>query len=229
MLGRNRKKQRQRRAGRRCYIQDSLPEGAGVSFRCEKRDKGKALALEVEKAEGKNPGRSIGYILKGETGQKMKSPDGLPGKQNKHCAHVFRGPVNVENYVVEVCGAKEFEERYLTGVLDAVLKLYDKKSEGIVFRVRVTDLECLEKDLGKCFDKKPVTLQPLSQPKFNPEFYMKKPHKDAVFWTYGYYVDSKGHVHKNMAGVNGRKFYWRHADFKMESCMAEPSTKSSGR
>lgn len=297
--------------GRQCYIQDSLPEGTRVSFRFERRDRGKAIALEVEKAEGKNPGCSIGYILKGEAGPKMKSPDGLPGKQNKHCAHVFREPANVENYVVEVCGAKEFEEEYLTCVLDAVLKLYDKnkegtyqqyreeygkfkrgegnqffpvyysllsyeencedslllspacitreiyvrmlsdmagdkksceksgrlcpacalfgtfrkdkKSEGIVSRVRVTDLECLEKDLRKCFDKKPVTLQPLSQPKFNPEFYMKKPHKDAVFWTYDYYVDSKGRVHKNMAGVNGRKFYWHHADFRMESCTAEPS------
>lgn len=51
----------------------------------------------------------------------------------------------------------------------------------------------------------------------------EKPDKDAVFWTYEYYVDSKGNVHKNRAGVNGRKFYWHHADFKMEDCTAEPN------
>lgn len=98
-----------------------------------------------------------------------------------------------------------------------------RKNGNVTSRIRVTDLKCLERDTGKCFDTKPITLQTLSQPKFNPEFYMEKPDKDAVFWTYEYYVDSKKIIHKNEAGVNGRKFYWHHPNFNMEKCMAEPS------
>ncbi len=298
--------------GIKCYIQDSLSEGTKVAFDYKGRGKSKAIALNVKRAEKKDSNRSIGYLLKGETGPEMKDrSNGLPMKQNKHCAHVFRQPADVDNQVISVCGNKDFDQDYLTGILDAVLKLYDrnkagaygeyrteyekfkegkgnrffpvyystlsyggsgnkvdslmlspacitreiytrmlsdmvgdKKSceksgklcpacalfgtfrdgkESVVSRIRVVDLECLEQDNCKCFDAAPVTLQPLAQPRFNPEFYMKKPDKDAVFWTYEYYVDSKGHVHKNMAGVNGRKFYWHHADFKMENCTAEPN------
>lgn len=295
--------------GYQCYIQDSFPEGAQVTFNYERRNRGKPLALEVKKAEGKVPRRSIGYILKGEAGPEMKdSTTGLPAKQNKHCAHVFRQPADVDKQVVMIGGKESFGQDYLTGILDAVLKLYDKNKAGaygeyrteyekfkegngntffpvyysmlsysgnqevslmlspacitreiytkmlsdmvgdkksceksgklcpacalfgtfregkesVTSRIRVADLECLEQDSRKCFDAAPVTLQALSQPKFNPEFYMKKPDEDAVFWTYEYYVDSRGCIHKNMAGVNGRKFYWHHADFKMENYTAKP-------
>lgn len=296
--------------GIQCYTQDFLPEGTKVTFDYNRRDRGKALALNVKKAEDHAPGRSIGYILKGEAGPEMKDRStGLPVKQNKHCAHVFRQPADVDKQVIRVCGKENFGQDYLIGILDAVLKIYDKNKAGayaeykreyeefkegkgnrffpvyystlsysgdkvdslmlspacitreiytrmlsdmvgdkksceksgklcpacalfgtfrdgkesVVSRIRVADLECLEQDNHKCFDAAPVTLQPLSQPRFNPEFYMKKPDKDAVFWTYEYYVDSRGRVHKNMDGVNGRKFYWHHADFKMENYTAEPS------
>lgn len=309
--------------GRQCYIQDSLLEGEKVNFIYKEREsgRGKPLALKVGPYQKTQSRKSVGYILKGEKGPDMKDRNtGLPGKQNKHCAHVFREPANIENQVLSVGGKKEFSEGYLTSILDAVLTLYDKNCEGsykeyreqykkfkagngnqffpvyfstisygnstlpyrrngrnadvlflspacitrevytrklshmagdkksceksgrlcpacamfgtfrenkeeksVTSRVRVADLECMEQDPSKCFDKKPVTLQPLSQPKFNPEFYMKKPDKDAVFWTYEYYVDSSGNVHKNTSGINGRKFYWHHADFKMEKCTAEPS------
>lgn len=295
--------------GYQCYIQNSLPEGTRVAFKYERRDRGKPLALNVKRAGGKATGCSIGYILKGEAGPEMKDcTTGLPLKQNKHCAHVFRQPDSKDKQVVRVNGKENFGQDYLNGILDAVLKLYeknkkeaygeykekyeefkkgngnqffpvyystlyyggnqeeclmlspacitreiytrmlsdmvgDKKSceksgklcpacalfgtfregkENVTSRIRVTDLECLELDSRKCFETAPVTLQTLSQPKFNPEFYMKKPAEDAVFWTYEYYVDSKGRVHRNMAGVNGRKFYWHHADFKMRNCTAGP-------
>lgn len=306
--------------GRQCYIQnkpsDGLLEGTKVTFEFHRRDRGKALALKVRKADHavkKTKGREIGYILKGEKGPEMKdSATGLPSKQNKHCAHVFREPANIEGQVVLIRGEKEFDEKELTAILDAVLSLYDKNKKSpykeyreqyekfkkgggerffpvyystlsygmkkgyvdslllspacitrevynrrlsdmmgdkksceksgrlcpacalfgtfrenkddknVTSRIRVTDLECTEKDLKKCFEKKPVTLKPLSQPKFNPEFYMKKPDKDAVFWTYEYYVDSRGNLHENTAGINGRKFYWHHPDFEMKNCTAEP-------
>jgi len=51
---------------------------------------------------------------------------------------------------------------------------------------------------------------------------MHKPDEDAVFWTYEYYVDSKGKIHQNQSGINGRKFYWHHPFFSMEKCKAEP-------
>lgn len=333
--------------GRQCYIQDSLAEGEKVTFTCKVRKMvsknggagekraGKPLALDVKacREAGPQKGRSTGYILKGEAGPEMKDREtGLPTIQNKHCAHIFREPGNIEAQVIKVHGEKEFNAAYLESILDAVLTIYekngvsiykeyreryaefkkgngnrffpvyyslitygrdkeyggsliekqrepqkrdhgrdnkyvdslmlspacitreiytrmlsdmagDKKSceksgrtcpacalfgtfrkggSNITSRIRVTDLECLESDLGKCFDKKPITLQPLSQPKFNPEFYMERPDEDAVFWTYEYYVDSNGIIHKNTAGVNGRKFYWHHADFDMKKCTAEP-------
>lgn len=300
--------------GRQCYIQDKFPdgsdllEGARVAFRYSRRDRGKPLALNVKKPGAENPDCAIGYILKGEKGPEMKDrATGLPTKQNKHCAHVFREPAHVDRQVVKIRGEEYFDQDYLISILDAVLKLYDKNEkdkykeyreeyekfkkgdgnsffpvyystlsysrdvdslmlspacitreiytrmlsdmagdkksceksgklcpacalfgtfrqgkENVTSRIRMADLECLEQDAHKCFEPAPVTIQPLSQPKFNPEFYMKKPDKDAVFWTYEYYVDSKGNVHKNKAGVNGRKFYWHHADFKMEDCTAEP-------
>ena len=314
--------------GRQCYIQDQIAEGERVSFIFRERKKkvtrngkereemaGKPLALQVKICQGADlqRERAVGYIIKGEAGPIMKDKKtGLPGKQNKHCAHVFREPACIEEQVITVHGEKEFDKTYLESILDSVLDLYekneksiykeyrrkyaefkegkgnrffpvyysllsygrdkkyvdslmlspacitreiytrmlsdmagDKKSCGksgrlcpacalfgtlrenkeernVASRIRVTDLECLEEDPEKCFGKKPVTLQPLSQPKFNPEFYMKKPAEDAVFWTYEYYVDSKGVVHKNTAGINGRKFYWHHADFDMRKCTAEP-------
>lgn len=305
--------------GRQCYIQDRLAEGEKVIFTFWERKKkgseekaGKPLALDVKPyQEGKTQQkRAIGYIIKGEKGPWMKDKEtGLPLKENKHCAHIFREPNNIEDQVVWVNGEKEFDAAYLERILDAVLTIYeknkvsiykeyrerytefkkgngnrffpvyyslitygsnqgslmlspacitreiytrmlsdmagdkksceksgricpacalfgtfreDKEQSNISSRIRVTDLKCLERELSKCFDKEPITLQPLSRPKFNPEFYMEKPAEDAVFWTYEYYVDSRGTVHKNEAGVNGRKFYWHHADFDMKKCKAQP-------
>lgn len=94
---------------------------------------------------------------------------------------------------------------------------------GVISRIRVTDLECVEKNPENCFDKEPITLQPLSTPKFNPEFYIKKPDERAVFWTYEYYVDQYGNIHSNTMELNGRKFYWHHPDFSLENCRGEIS------
>lgn len=94
---------------------------------------------------------------------------------------------------------------------------------GVTSRIRVTDLECMEKNPENCFDKEPITLQPLSTPKFNPEFYIKKPDEKAVFWTYEYYVDQDGNIYKNMMKINGRKFYWHHPDFSLENCRGKAS------
>lgn len=97
-----------------------------------------------------------------------------------------------------------------------------KENKGsVTSRIRVTDLECMERDPERCFNKEPVTLQPLSAPKFNPEFYIQKPNGKAVFWTYEYYVDQNGDVHKFPMKFNGRKFYWHHPNFSIENCKGE--------
>lgn len=98
-----------------------------------------------------------------------------------------------------------------------------ENQRGVTSRIRVTDLECVEKNPKNCFDKEPITLQPLSTPKFNPEFYIKKPDEKAVFWTYEYYVEQDGNIYKNMMKINGRKFYWHHPEFSLENCRGEAS------
>ncbi len=108
--------------------------------------------------------------------------------------------------------------------LFGTLKKENKNS--VTSRLRVTDLECMETDVKKCFDKEPVTLQPLSAPKFNPEFYIKKPDAKAVFWTYEYYVDQDGKIHRSTMKINGRKFYWHHPDFSLENCKGEASNQN---
>jgi len=87
-------------------------------------------------------------------------------------------------------------------------------------KVRFTDLTLsneMKRETADSLYEKPVTLPPLSSPKLNNmEFYLKKP-KDAWFWTYDYYIDSKGEMHPNQTGINGRKFYWHKMDVDLES------------
>ena len=73
-------------------------------------------------------------------------------------------------------------------------------------RIRFSDL--VIKDGTTLKYHKPVTLAPLAEPKINMEFYLERPDKNAVFWTYDYYIDSKWKIQKNKKGINGRKYYW---------------------
>ncbi len=74
-------------------------------------------------------------------------------------------------------------------------------------RVRFTDMHLKEGYEAKY--ENVVTLKELSSPKLsNTEFYLKRPDKDSIFWTYDYYVDDKGKVQLWDAEINGRKFYW---------------------
>lgn len=87
-------------------------------------------------------------------------------------------------------------------------------------RIRFADLVCDENSPSECF-MNTVTLEPLSSPKLNNmEFYLERPAEDAVFWTYDYYIDEKGRIHRNEAGLNGRKFYWHNLHPKMKNMEA---------
>lgn len=101
----------------------------------------------------------------------------------------------------------------------------DKKSNpgiAVTSRIRFSDLKYTsgpegEKmiDAGACYEEV-VTLPPLLSPKINNiEFYVKRPAKDAGFWTYDYYVNGNGRIIKNTAEMNGRKFYWHQLNMKL--------------
>lgn len=81
--------------------------------------------------------------------------------------------------------------------------------------VRFTDLEPnLQSNNYNSIFKKVITLAPLSAPKIkNMEFYLERP-ANAAFWTYDYYIDLGGKIHKNTYGINGRKFYWHNLKLK---------------
>ena len=76
-------------------------------------------------------------------------------------------------------------------------------------RIRFSDLRPEERDSdAEYYYDRIFTLPELSSPKLNNmEFYLERP-KDAIFWTYDYYVDKEGNVHFHTAKLNGRKFYW---------------------
>lgn len=94
------------------------------------------------------------------------------------------------------------------------------KSFSVASRVRFSDLTCRSLSAKDCFMEK-VTLAPLSSPKLNNmEFYLQRPSKDAVFWTYDYYIDKNGTVHPNTGCINGRKFYWHNLNPDMKCCKA---------
>lgn len=67
-----------------------------------------------------------------------------------------------------------------------------------------------------------VTIPALSESKLgNVEFYLKKPSKDALFWTYDYYVDTDGNIHIQQGELRGRKFYWHHGKVSINDIKAE--------
>ena len=94
-----------------------------------------------------------------------------------------------------------------------VEKEKNKETFSKTSRIRFSDLICKTEDEWYMPE---VVLPPLSTPKLdNMEFYLKRP-EGAVFWTYDYYVDENGCIHKNEEGVNGRKFYWHQKDVALE-------------
>lgn len=89
-------------------------------------------------------------------------------------------------------------------------------------RIRFSDLICEEnRNAESCYNQI-VTLPPLSSPKLNNmEFYLKQPNADAWFWTYDYYVDSKGKVYPCTPSINGRKFYWHQMNATLPESVEE--------
>lgn len=90
----------------------------------------------------------------------------------------------------------------------ALFGMLGADGDGITSRLRFSDLICENKD--KVDVSNPVILKELSSPKLNNmEFYLERP-KNAVFWTYDYYIDKRGNVISYTPKLNGRKFYWHH-------------------
>ena len=91
---------------------------------------------------------------------------------------------------------------------------------GTSTRIRVADLRLKEwkanEDAYKGIFEKPYVCPPLGEPKINNmEFYVKRPADDAWFWTYDYYIDSKGSLRPCTPEINGRKFYWHHTNVSL--------------
>ena len=90
---------------------------------------------------------------------------------------------------------------------------------GVSSRLRFADMRAelpRSGEIGMMFHDD-VTIKPLGTPKISAmEFYIKRPAKDARFWTYDYYGDSNGNIHDYTPEINGRKFYWHHSEFKIE-------------
>ncbi len=87
-------------------------------------------------------------------------------------------------------------------------------------RIRFTDLIADEFHY-----EKPIMLKELSSPKLgNIEFYLQRP-KEALFWTYDYYIDKNGNVISNVPVVNGRKIYWHNIDMKLDDARAGEETE----
>lgn len=86
-------------------------------------------------------------------------------------------------------------------------------------KIRVTDLSFDEHqdhpyDIVK-------NLSVLGSPKRNNmEFYLKRP-DNAYFWTYEYFVDVNGNLHRQKAQINGRKFYWHHVPDPMRAYLSD--------
>ncbi len=101
------------------------------------------------------------------------------------------------------------------------------KSFQVTSRLRFSDAY-LTDEFQEKYKKEPeslyvgvVTLRPLSSPKLsNMEFYLKKPN-EAWFWTYDYYIDSKGEIHVSPGELNGRKFYWHNMNPNMDNQEAD--------
>lgn len=104
---------------RKCYIQKDFPEGTRVTFRPQKRERGKTLAFEVQRfKDGK--GGAEGYIIKGEPGPEQKPQGNRPSPQ-KHCCHIFRMKPNSK--IVSDSLVQELEN------LKNLLKMYEKNKE----------------------------------------------------------------------------------------------------
>ena len=91
-------------------------------------------------------------------------------------------------------------------------------------RIRFSDLHVTEKraDNKEYYMCSKVTIPALSESKLgNVEFYLKKPSKDALFWTYDYYVDTDGNIHIQQGELRGRKFYWHHGKVSINDIKAE--------
>ena len=94
-----------------------------------------------------------------------------------------------------------------------------EKGSAKASSVRVADayLKRQMEDFSKLYEEV-TTLQALNSPKIsNSEFYLKKPTKNATFWTYDYYIeDGKIHFYKpDEIIIRGRKFYWHQPEMEI--------------
>ena len=109
--------------GRRCYVQEALPEGCKVFFN-GKREKTRMTAVAVNVTKDKSEKQDHeGYILKGEKGPDMSKKEGGYEKNNKHCCHVFE--------LVKKKEEKEWEgEKIDIAVLETVLRIYKDNGDN---------------------------------------------------------------------------------------------------
>ncbi len=82
-------------------------------------------------------------------------------------------------------------------------------------RLRFSDLQYSGKGDNETVYGSKIRLAPLSEPKLsNMQFYLKRPSKDAFFWTADYYMDKDGKAKIQVSKINGRKVYWHNLNYQ---------------
>lgn len=90
------------------------------------------------------------------------------------------------------------------------------KGSGIRFTDLYVKEEKTPENYNQYYLENKITLQTLGGPKLgNVEFYLKKPDKNASFWTYDYYI-LNWNVKVAPGELRGRKYYWHHPQVHFE-------------
>lgn len=90
------------------------------------------------------------------------------------------------------------------------------KESGIRFTDLYVKEEKTPENYNQYYLENKITLQTLGGPKLgNVEFYLKKPDKNASFWTYDYYI-LNWNVKVAPGELRGRKYYWHHPQVRFE-------------
>ena len=90
------------------------------------------------------------------------------------------------------------------------------KGSGIRFTDLYVKEEKTPENYNQYYLENKITLQTLGGPKLgNVEFYLKKPDKNASFWTYDYYI-LNCNVKVAPGELRGRKYYWHHPQVHFE-------------
>lgn len=154
--------------------------------------------------------------------------------KNKTMFHIAPAAITKSKYknrVQELLG--DFNACHISTGLCPACSLFgitdsESKQRGIASRLRFGDAVLKKENKKDQIYCEKIDLQELAGPHVsNAEMYLKRP-AGAVEWNYDYWVeliDGKRKFHPYNAQLNGRKFYWHHADWNLENMKAKQNTE----